>query len=179
MATRASVLSTILRTLRPRGARFLCVVRRIRAGEHGGVILETAVSFALVIGIIVGIIQVTLALYTYHFITDAAREATRYAVVRGSYSCANTPGLSNCGATPDEISDYVKSFSFPGINPANLSVSTSWPDTGSACYPSTTPCNNPGNEVMVQVNYQFPLNIPIWRSASLNLYSSSRMVISQ
>lgn len=161
------------------GLKCLNVLSMVGAGEDGGVILETAVSFALILGIIVGIIQVTLALYTYHFVTDAAREATRYAVVRGSYSCANTPGLSNCGATADEVSDYVKSFNFPGINPANLSVSTSWPDTGSTCYPSTSPCNNPGNTVLVQVTYQFPLNIPIWRSASLNLSSSSRMVISQ
>ena len=150
-----------------------------RNGDEGAVVVETAVSFALMIGLVLGIIQVALALYTYHFVSDAAREATRYAIVRGSYSCANTPGLSNCGATSDQISDYVKSLQFPGINPANLSVSTSWPDTGTTCYPSTSPCNNPGNTVLVQVTYKFLLSIPTWRSVSLNLSSSSRMVISQ
>lgn len=150
-----------------------------RNGDEGAVAVETAVSFALMIGLVLGFIQVALALYTYHFVSDAAREATRYAIVRGSYSCGNTPGLSSCGATSDQISDYVKSLQFPGINPANLSVSTSWPDTGSTCYPSTNPCNNPGNTVLVQVTYKFLLSIPTWRSVSLNLSSSSRMVISQ
>ena len=37
----------------------------------------------VVIPTLFGIIEVSLALYSYNFVTDAAREATRYAIVRG------------------------------------------------------------------------------------------------
>lgn len=147
--------------------------------ESGATIVETAISLTLLVSFLLGTFQMALALYTYHFVSDAAREASRYAIVRGSTSCANTPNLTNCGVTADQLQTWVRNLGYPGINPTRLTVTTTWPTTGSTCYPSSTPCNNPSNLVNVVVKYAFPLDIPFWKSATINVQSGSQMVISQ
>jgi Flp pilus assembly protein TadG len=153
-------------------------------GEEGASIVETAVASTVFLAMLIGVFQMMLALYTFHFISDAAREATRYAIVRGSTSCVNTPGLSNCNATTDQIRDYVRGLSYPGIVPSNLTVTTTWltasttyPTSWSACTAGT--CNAPGNQVNVLVTYSFPFNVPFVPKATFPLTSSSEMVISQ
>jgi Flp pilus assembly protein TadG len=152
---------------------------RLLIADEGATALEAAVGLVVLLGLFIAIVQISLALYASHFLADAAREASRYAVVRGSMSCSTTPNLSNCNVSADEIQTWVRNLGYPGINPQQLSVSTTWPSTGSACYPSASPCNNPGNLVQVAVTYAFPLNIPFWKSATINLKSKSQMVISQ
>jgi len=152
---------------------------RLLIADEGATVLEAAVGLVVLLGLFIAIVQISLALYTSHFLADAAREASRYAVVRGSMSCSTTPNLTNCNVSADEIQTWVRNLGYPGINPQQLSVSTTWPSTGSACYPSASPCNNPGNLVQVAVTYAFPLNIPFWKSAAINLKSKSQMVISQ
>jgi hypothetical protein len=149
------------------------------AADEGATVLEAAVGLVVLLGVFIAIVQISLALYTSHFVADAAREASRYAVVRGSMSCSTTPNLTNCNVSADEVQTWVRSLGYPGINPQQLSISTTWPSSGSACYPSSSPCNNPGNLVKVAVVYAFPLNIPFWKSATINLKSTSEMVISQ
>lgn len=146
--------------------------------------VETAISCVVLFAILFGIFEMSLALYTYYFTSDAAREATRYAIVRGSTSCTNTPNLSNCNATTTQIQSYVQGLNFPGITTSKVSVTTSWysassttPTTWSAC--STGICNAPGNLVKVQVSYPMSLQIPFVNSLSLKLNSTSQMVISQ
>jgi Flp pilus assembly protein TadG len=157
-------------------------IRQLRCAltaDDGATVVEAAVGLVVLLGLFVAIVQISLALYTSHFLAEAAREASRYAVVRGSTSCSTTPNLTNCNVTADELQTWVRSFGYPGINPQQLSVSTTWPSTGSDCYPSTSPCNNPSNLVKVAVVYSFPLNIPFWKTATINLSSTSEMVISQ
>jgi Flp pilus assembly protein TadG len=120
--------------------------------------------------------EISLALYTYHFVAQAARQATRYAMVRGS-SC--TTFASACPAQPSDIQNYVRGLGFPGIDSDNITVTTTWPTTGAACTPSSMPCNNPGNAVQVTVKYNFPLSIPFVPASTLSLSSSSQMAISQ
>jgi Flp pilus assembly protein TadG len=147
--------------------------------EEGATLIEVAVSFALMIALIVTIFQISLALYASHFVADAAREATRYAIVRGSSSCSNSPNLTNCNATAEQIKSWVRNLGYPGIDPQRLNATTTWPSGGVDCYPSASPCNNPGSLVNVVVTYEFPLSIPFWKSATINLQSTSQMVISQ
>lgn len=147
--------------------------------EEGATLIEAAVGLVIILALFIGLLEICLALYASHFVADAAREASRYAIVRGSMSCSSSPNLTNCDATSDEIQTWVRSLGYPGIDPQQLSVATTWPSSGSDCYPSASPCNNPGNLVKVVVTYAFPLNIPFWRSATLHLSSGSEMVISQ
>lgn len=150
------------------------------AGEEGDTIAEFALSATILIAVVFGIYQASSAFYCYSYVSDAARQGTRYAIVRGS-ACT---GFSECsgtpvGATSAQVQSYVKSLGYPGISPNNLTVTTTWPSTGSACTPISSPCNNPGNLVKVVVAYRFPLSIPLVPVTTINMSSTSEMVISQ
>ena len=151
----------------------------IRA-DSGATVVEFTVSAGVLFLVLFGIIEMCLALYTYDFVSDAARAGTRYAIVRGS-SCSNLP---DCGATKSQIQTFLQGFKYPGINSSSLNASVTWfsasatqPTTWTSC--GTTQCDLPGNAVQVQVTYAFPLHIPYWRNATVNISSSSQMVISQ
>ena len=144
--------------------------------DEGSSIVETALSAMILFSLVFGIMEISMALYAYHFTAEAAREGTRYAIVRGS-SCSGSS--SGCPAKASDVQSYVGGLAFPGINPAAITVMTTWPTMGPSCTPSSNPCNNPGNIVMVTVDYQFPLSIPFVPSSTLNMTSTSEMVISQ
>lgn len=146
--------------------------------------VETAFACTIFLAMLIGVFQMMLALYAFHFVADAAREASRYAIVRGSTSCTNTPALSNCNATSDQIQAYIRGLKYPGIKSDNLTVTTTWktasttiPTTWSTCSSGT--CNAPGNQVKVVVTYAFPFSVPFVPRSTINLTSTSRMVISQ
>jgi Flp pilus assembly protein TadG len=147
-------------------------------GERGSAVVEFALSAIVLLTLVFGVIAMCLATYTYHTIADAAREGTRYAMVRGS-SCSTYGKLgSPCPVTTSaQVQTYVRSLSFPGINPTSMTVNATWPTTGATCTPSTTPCNNPGNLVRVTVSYSLPLAIPFVPARTLTMTSSSQMVI--
>ena len=118
-----------------------------------------------------------MALYTYNYVSDAAREASRYAIVRGS-SCSV---LTNCNVTAAQVQTYVQSLGYPGMNAANTAATTTWlspsattPVTWTAC---GSPCRAPGNAVQVTVTYSFPLSIPFVPKSTLSLHSTSQMVV--
>jgi Flp pilus assembly protein TadG len=176
-----------LKHLRPLWARRLRVQRLRRvSGENGAAIVEFALSAAILLSLVFGIMGLSMALYSYHFISNAAREGTRYAIVRGSACPSVLPGCPDPG-TPVDVQTYLRTASypgnggtFPGIIPGNLTATVTFPTTGTpACTPSVNPCDNPGNLVQVTVNYQFPLNIPFVPSETLTMSSTSQMVISQ
>lgn len=159
--------------------RFKGRVRRGILDESGASMVEAAVSFLFLITIMFGTLEMFLALSAYDYVSNAAREATRYAAVRGS-SCTK---LTNCGVTSTQIQIYVQNVPFPGINANNVSVATTWlsssgstPATWTAC---NNQCNTPGNAVQVVVSYPFPLSIPFVPKSTLSVSSTSQMVIAQ
>ena len=157
--------------------------------DEGAALVEGAVSFSIFFLVVFGIIFWSWALYSYVFISNASREATRYAIVRGS-ACV---GFTDCNASNTQIQAYAQSIAFPGITPSSITTSTEWytvvlgssptpttiTDCGSSPTAGTVICNQPGNEVKVTVSYALPLNIPFWKSTTLTLSSSSELVISQ
>lgn len=151
--------------------------RRCGRGERGATTVEMALVTIILLTIVFGLIEMCLALYTYHFVSEAAREGTRFAIVRGS-ACA-APGYE-CDATAAQIKTYVRGLGFPGVDSANMTVTTTWSayPAGGSCSPSAN-CNNPGNLVQVKVAYGFPLSIPFLRSRTISMASTSAMVISQ
>lgn len=159
-----------------KGVRPLC--QRLGAGDDAGAtIVEFAVASSALFMLLFGIIQACLALYTYNYVSDAARVCTRYASVRGS-SCS---GMPDCNATGAQIQTYLRSIPYPGINSSDLNASAAW-YSASATQPTTwtacgTQCNAPGNAVAVQVTYAFPLHIPFWANATVDLSSTSQTVI--
>ncbi len=120
-----------------------------------------AMSLTILLSFMFGVWEVGLALYSDHFVSEAAREGTRYAIVRGSSAGAancTAPGPPTCIAQTADIQTYVEYLGFPGINPGRMTVTPSWSayPTGASCTPSAA-CNNPGNLVTVKVQYSFPV----------------------
>ena len=111
--------------------------------------------------IIFGIIDYGRVLYAYSSVAYSAREASRYASVRGS--------TSKSPATASGITTVVQS-NIVGLDTSNnqLAVTTSW-----------SPNNKPGSTVQVKVVYTMSNLIPFWSSATIPLTSTSKVVISQ
>jgi Flp pilus assembly protein TadG len=143
-----------------------------------------ALSCSVLFAVLFGISQMSIAMYDYQFCSTAARQATRYAMVRGSTSCTNTPDLTNCGATPANITSYVRGLGYTGITSSSVTATTTWcsassttPTTWSSCTNATS--NAPGNLVKVAVSYPFTFHVPFGPNLALSLSSTSQMVITQ
>jgi Flp pilus assembly protein TadG len=146
--------------------------------EHGAALVEFALSVTALFTFLFGVMVMATALYSYHFVSEAAREGARYAIVRGS-GCTTYSGFtSNCPiSTAAPIQSYVRSLGFPGIDTNNLTVAAAWSAYPSGtCTPSAA-CNNPGNQVQVTVSYQLPVKIPFVPARTLTMTSTSQMVI--
>lgn len=156
--------------------------RRFARGERGSAAVESAVTAGVLFTVMIGLMKICLAVYTYHFISEAAREGTRYAIVRGS-RCTPIPNSSfatACPASTTDIENYVKGLGYPGITPAAMTVTTTYanyPASATACFPSTN-CNNPQNLATVQVQYAFPLSIPFMPNKTYTMTSTSALIIS-
>lgn len=134
--------------------------------EEGSALVEFGISSAVLFMTLFGLMASCTALYSYIFVSEAAREASRYAIVRG----ASCNGFSDCAITPAQINTYVKNLSYPGINQGNLSATATF-----------TPDKTPGSVVSVTVTYNMALNIPFWPKTgrAMQLTSTSQMAISQ
>jgi Flp pilus assembly protein TadG len=151
--------------------------------EEGSAIMETAMSIIILLTFMFGVMEGSLAIYSYHFISEAAREGTRYAIVRGSTAgaaCGTSYNSYDCMASSGNIQSYVQNLGYPGIIPSNLTVSSVWAAyaSGNSC-PASPPCNSPGNQVTVKVTYSFPLNVPFIPPHTYSMSSSAAMIIQQ
>lgn len=164
------------------------------------------VEFALVLAtlflMMFGIMDFSRAMYAYHFISNAARDATRFASVRGS--ACKTATVTPCPAAALDVTNYVY-----GIIPAGLAVTSTagssttcqtgrpttsytlwvcatWPgaaETGtltSSCV-TTNGVNSPGCPVKVTVQYQYGFSLPFVVNdiSSIDMTSTSEVIISQ
>ena len=144
--------------------------------EQGSSIVEFAMGSILLLTILIGIMAMCFAYYSYNVVSEAARETARYAIVRGS-ACNS---FADCKVTSAQLQTYAQNLGFPGIYPSNLTAATTWAvyPAGGTCQPSAS-CNNPGNQVTVTVTYYFPLNLPFLSRHTLKMVNTAAMVISQ
>ena len=151
-------------------------LRHCGCGEEGATVMEMALSMIVLLTILFGLIEMCLALYTYHYVSDAAREGTRYAIVHGA-TCT-VSGVS-CTVTASQIQTYVQNLGYPGITTSAMTVTTTYSayPAGGTCVAAG--CNGPGDLVTVTAQYKFPLNIPFVPSSALTMSSTSSMVIAQ
>jgi Flp pilus assembly protein TadG len=151
--------------------------RQIACGEEGAAALEMAVAMIPLLMIVVGTMKVCLAVYSYHYVSEASREGVRYAIVRG-YTASSNQTLcvtteTNCWASNDNISSYVKGLGYPALTPGNMTVTVSHAafPTGVTCVEIS--CSSPGNMVTVSVNYAFPISIPFAGNTPYKTLSST------
>jgi Flp pilus assembly protein TadG len=132
--------------------------RRMQRWLRGQTMVEFAAVALPMCIIIFGIITLGMAVYSYSFVCNGAREGVRYAIVHGSASLAP--------ASSSDIQTYVQNKA-RGLNTSSLNVSTNW-----------TPDNKPGSVVKVQVTYSFQPFFPM-SAVTVPLSSSAQMVISR
>ncbi len=150
--------------------RGILSLRRRRAARSGGSsIVETALIFLPFLAVILGITDISLALYIRQTMQHAVREGVRYAItyqVNGSEcqipSIKRVVKLHSMGFLNDQqIADHV-------------TVKFYAPDTG-----LESGENRPGQLVEVSVeNYEWKWIAPIWRTAEsmkVTVRSSDRM----
>ena len=159
--------------------------------------VEFAIILPIFLFLVVGIIDFGRAMYAYHFVAYEARQASRWASVRG-VGC-NTNYITPCPAQVSDILNYVRQNVPPGMyvnSSSSCSTSTVgcltinqtssfvWPGTtttdgsNTSCTDSGTyQVNSPGCVVQVQVSYTYSAGIPLI-PYTLVLSSTSSYVIS-
>jgi Flp pilus assembly protein TadG len=167
--------------------------RASRSGrdDRGSTLVEFAIVVIVFLTIVLGIMDFCRFLYTYHFVSEVAREGTRYAVTRGStYStaCSSTTTFA-CYATAGNITTFVESLSPPGIESGSLTVDATWPGAlSNATGSCTTTANsttgvddNPGCLVEVKVSYPYKFMFVFLPGSATTwtVSSTSEMVIQQ
>jgi Flp pilus assembly protein TadG len=149
--------------------------------EEGDALVEFALIGISLLMVIFAIVGFGETLYAYNIVSEAAREGTRYAIVRGA-TC--TGWATACPAAASDIQTYVQGILSKEIyvNPAStgawtVKVNTTWPANNPGCV--GTPANSPGCTVQVQVQYNFTLTLAFIKAMPMTITSASDMVITQ
>jgi Flp pilus assembly protein TadG len=136
--------------------------------EEGQSLVEFAMTFFILFGFVFGLMQTCLAYYTHEYISELAREGTRYAIVHGP-SCETSAGAS-CAVAAAGINSYVSGLSWPNLAGGTMTPATTYIGVGG---------DLDGNFVKVTVTYVYPYKIPFFMKSNFNMSSSSVMTIIQ
>jgi Flp pilus assembly protein TadG len=166
--------------------------------EQGANLIEFALSILLLLLLVFAILDLSRAMYAYEFVSYAAQEGARYAMVRGSETsyaaCATTAPPSftlgfECTAAPSDIQNFVQTLALPGIAQSNIAAATTWsgntPDCTSSGNAACSACTSPNNVkskgciVNVQVSYTFSFLGPFMPKAGISFSGASQKVIQQ
>jgi Flp pilus assembly protein TadG len=148
-----------------------------RPMERGASLVEYAFVVILFFSLIFGISGFGHALFVYHHLNNAAKEATRYAAVRGltcsnDNSCLTTNSASGISGptTVADVRAYVQSITPPSIDSTQLKIAVCGV-TGTACSSPITggpdvcntaaTANKPGCTAQVQVAYAYNFIFPL------------------
>lgn len=140
----------------------------VKPAERGQALVELAVASVVVLFLIFGTLDFGRALYTYDFIGQAARSATRLAIVSAG-PCAGS-GVTTACESAVQSAIYANT---PGIDASKLQPPVfTWEGADATC-PGTA---QPGCTVTVEIDYPFTFMLPI---PAQTLRATSQMVISQ
>jgi Flp pilus assembly protein TadG len=126
--------------------------------RKGNAMVESALSFLAVMFIFIAIMEFGLGIYTYNFVSYAAREGSRYAAARGAQSSAPTDATA--------VQTWVRNQAV-ALDSDLVSVNTTW-----------NPNNTPGNTVTVNVSYPLTPLIGVFLG-NITVWSESTMPIAQ
>jgi Flp pilus assembly protein TadG len=152
-------------------------------GEDGQSLVEFAITSVVLLLFVCGLMWACLLFFRYSTAAEAAREATRWASVRGQDSATggtcNNQNITECPATIAQIESYANSL--VGSGSSNMTATAVWCTTYSSSINSSN-CNTTqttataGNFVMVQVSFS-AIPLPFVAVKSLSLSSTSEMAI--
>jgi Flp pilus assembly protein TadG len=160
------------------------LINALLRSESGSTLVEFAFSATILLTMVFGVIECSAAIYINNFVQNAAQQGVRYAMVRGSSwpggDCASYSSFS-CIASEADVTSFIQSSLPPGVQVANLQVTTTWPGTD----PSGIGCDNidgdnsPTCIVTVKVNYSFNFLIPFVRMNLATLSGTASQTIMQ
>lgn len=131
---------------------------RAKSRRAGQSLVEFAFTVIIFLNLVLGTINLAYGVYCYHTIAYAARDAVRYAIVRGPNSALP--------ATTAQIQQTAVDAAI-GVNLALSNVTVSWPTDASLAT---------HKDVKVTVALNYPL---LLTPASMTLSSTSQMMASQ
>jgi Flp pilus assembly protein TadG len=102
--------------------------------------VELAIIAPVVILLLIGMVDLGVAVYSSNTLAEAVRAGARYAVVHGANSTSPAGPTANSTAVENVVKGYA-----PGIKAANLVVTSTWPDGSNAF----------GNRVTVVATYNY------------------------
>jgi Flp pilus assembly protein TadG len=121
----------------------------LRKTEGGSAMVDFAVTAVVFLTVLFGIVDVGRAAFAYSWVSSAARQGSRFAMVRGT----NCSGLSGgCPAQASDVTTYVNSLA-TGMDTSQLTV-TAGCYTAGALLGAPPPCG-PTTSVKVRVQYTF------------------------
>ena len=106
-----------------------------RRSQGGNTLVEGAMCFLAFMTLMLGVMEFSLAVYAYNFVSASAREASRYASVHGSQS--------DHPVDQSELQTWVRGRAV-GLTTSSITVALSWNPAND---------NNPGSEAIVRVSY--------------------------
>jgi Flp pilus assembly protein TadG len=152
-----------------------------RSRQRGSSLVEQSFIIVFLLTMMFGIIDCGRALYTYHFVSNVAREATRWASVR-SRSC-NASAVPPGPATNSNVqSTFTTNLTTMGLDPSNITFTTTWvvpPGVAATSCPGANQ-NVAGCMVHIDVRYSYTfLFAPFISAPPISMTSSSEMLITQ
>jgi Flp pilus assembly protein TadG len=111
--------------------------------------------------LLVGIMEMAQAVYSYSTVCSAAREAVRYAIVHGPTSVSP--------ATTAQIQQVAISYA-PGLNMQTSEVTVTFPANA---------VNSLQKDAVVKISHTYKLGVPGLAPVSLTLVSTAQMLTSQ
>lgn len=169
--------------------KWLVAIRGLCRADRGETLIEFAISAVITVSLILGVMDLSRALYTYHFIAFAAEQGARFAEVHGSGwtgSCSSSTGTSytaplGCTASKSDIQTYVQSLTPPAVTKANVTVSPQW--LGKDINGNSSTCGSTSNKagclVQVSVSYQFSYMVPFLPTAAQTMSATAQAVITE
>jgi Flp pilus assembly protein TadG len=113
--------------------------RRSCPRRRGATVIETAIVIMVFLTLVLGMLDLGIAVFRHHLLSHAARHLARQAVVHGSMAdrlgdwgtttftgtAADASPIVSDFADGSRLSDYL-----PGIDPATVTVTVQWPTGG-------------------------------------------------
>jgi hypothetical protein len=171
----------------------LCVTfRRETKRRKGAALVESALVSTLFATVIFGMIDVGIALFRKHVVSEAARQGARAAIVHGYFApvdstisawgpspsyytplsvpsvyAGSTCSTVNANDPGDELAAAIRPYLI-GLDPSTILIQIAWPDGN----------NEPGSNVTVTVSTPYRHIVPmVFGTDAITLGASSTMTI--
>lgn len=100
----------------------------VRDGERGQALVEFALILPVLLLLLVGLFDLSRAVFVSSTLATASREGNRYAIVHGAQSSAPSGPGSTTFTAPDVDSAVDAIVRRHAIGVASLTISSEWPD---------------------------------------------------